>query len=217
MKCHSYSFSLVWSYSSVSNDASDLHLPTVVAHEQYLFVTSQFEKFLIPFEWKLFLSYCPHTYLLVQLAFSICQWFEVLSHKPGSHSTGRLTSRTARGFLCEPTWDEEWETVSLYSHKGVKSKWGRKGPYWKEPFQREGTFSAPEKLWQVHKRAKRTHPRHNARLRAQPREKRQKAKEAHRCECGFKSPLATHTVGLRKIQNANKHKTKKGIKELWLL
>ena len=35
------------------------------------------------------------------------------------------------------------------------------------------------------------------------------AKEAHRCECGFKSPLATHTVGLRKIQNANKHKTKK--------
>ena len=83
----------------------------------------------------------------------------MLSHKPGSHSTGRLTSRTARGFLCEPTWDEEWETVSLYSHKGVKSKWGRKGPYWKEPFQREGTFSAPEKLWQVHKRAKRTHPR----------------------------------------------------------
>ena len=38
-----------------------------------------------------------------------------------------------------------------------------------------------------------------------------KAKEAHRCECGFKSPLATHTVGLRKIQNANKHKTQKRV------
>ena len=37
------------------------------------------------------------------------------------------------------------------------------------------------------------------------------AKEAHRCECGFKSPLATHTVGLRKIQNANKHKTQKRV------
>ena len=33
-----------------------------------------------------------------------------------------------------------------------------------------------------------------------------------RCECGFKSPLATHTVGLRKIQNANKHKTQKRVK-----
>ena len=37
-----------------------------------------------------------------------------------------------------------------------------------------------------------------------------KAKEAHRCECGFKSPLATHTVGLRK--NTKCKQTQKRVK-----
>ena len=205
MKCHSYSFTLllVWSKSSVSNDASsDLHLPSHIL----LLPTNSICLWHLNFSISSFLSNENYPFHIAStpicccnLLFSICQWFEVLSHKPGSHSTqlDALFHALPKAF-CEPTWDEEWETVSLYSHKGVKSKWGRKGPYWKEPFQREGTFSAPEKLWQVHKRAKRTHPAQCKAEGSTPRETAN-AKEAHRCECGFKSPLATHTVGLRKI------------------
>ena len=145
------------------------------------------------------------------LLFSICQWFEMLSHKPGSHSTGRLTSRTARGFLCEPTWDEEWETVSLYSILTRGSSQSEEGRGRIE----KNLFSARELSPHLRNCDKFTSAQKEP-IRAQckaegstPRETA-KAKEAHRCECGFKSPLATHTVGLRKIQNANKHKAQKG-------